>query len=112
MRTRENVTIMQWHGHLGLATWALALLNICVAVYGYFYASRPWLAYVVWAGLAGVLLSSVLTVLFDPDRSAAAQAEGYDNVDGGARYGKFDDETLIGSLYDQSPARGSMNSGI
>ena len=114
VRTRENVTIMQWHGHLGLATWALALLNICVAVYGYFYASRPWLAYVVWAGLAGVLLSSVLTVLFDPDRSAAAQAEGYDNNDGGGRYGKFDDETLIGSLYnDQSPARGgSMNSGM
>ena len=109
---KSHASVVARVRHLGLAAWALALLNICVAVYGYFYASRPWLAYVVWAGLAGVLLSSVLTVLFDPDRSAAAQAEGYDNADGGARYGKFDDETLIGSLYDQSPARGSMNSGI
>lgn len=103
---------MQWHGHVGLVVWAAGLLNICVAVYGYFYGvnGHSYIAYVVWAGLAVVLVASVLTVLFDPDRSQAAQVEGWDGAD--ARYGKFEDETMMGSLYESSPARGSMNSGI
>lgn len=110
VRTRENVTIMQWHGHVGLVVWAAGLANIAVAVYGYFFATHSWLAGVFWAGLAGVLAASVLTVLFDPDRSQAAQLEGSDGDGGEAKYGRFEDETMMGSLYESSPARGSMNS--
>ena len=104
---------MKWHGHAGLCVWFAGLFNISVACYGYFFnvGGHTWVAIAVWVGLGAVLVTSVLTVFLDPDRSSA-QADGWDGAPGMSGYGKLDgDDSIVGgSLYESPAGRGSMNS--
>ena len=109
VRTRENLAVMRWHGHVGLAVWMAGLLNVSVAVYGYFYgvSGHSWIAFAAWAGLGAVIVTSVATIFADPERAQAAGDEPYT-----PGYGKLaaEDESMAGgSLYDSPAGRGSMN---
>ena len=100
---------MRWHGHVGLAVWMAGLLNVSVAVYGYFYGvgGHSWIAFAAWAGLGAVIVTSVATIFADPERAQAAGDEPYT-----PGYGKLaaEDESMAGgSLYDSPAGRGSMN---
>lgn len=103
VRDRDGRAILKWHGILGLFVWLGGVINIAIALYGWFYSyGQVWVAAVGWAGLAVSSIATIVTLFMDPSRAAAMDADGH-----GGGYGKYDD-TLLGSVYDNGLPRGSM----
>lgn len=85
--------------------WLGGVINIAIALYGWFYSyGQVWVAAVGWAGLAVSSIATIVTLFMDPSRAAAMDADGQGGAGG---YGKYDD-TLLGSVYDNGLPRGSM----
>jgi hypothetical protein len=81
VRQREGVSIWKWHGYVGLAVWLAGLATVCVAAYGWFWQENGarGVAGAIWAGVAGLVVLTLITVFQDPARKAAALANGHDH---------------------------------